>query len=307
MNSDTSKRDAELRQALVSMATLSKYSRPRLSPRVIVASIAAFAVVGALTGGAVAVAATGSNEQSATAIATKVSGLQLVKQQDGTVVGTEFTAAGNGTLVLQLGGKPKGATGWADSVTCEGGGNYSALVDGKADGGGSCDGNGAEARPTTSTTKTLTFQTHGSAQRLTVWATWIALPKIEPSAAQQAEIATGTVSRASYLAGFNRYAGCLAAAGYPLGNVDESAPILNFTVPGGAVDSGADNRCYVSEWAQVDALWQLQNWSSSATANYLRGCLKEAGFTPAATESAMWDQVHASAAASKCMNLPPQN
>ncbi len=46
-------RDRELRNALVSTATLSKYSRLRVSPKLAIAAIATFALVGAATGGTV--------------------------------------------------------------------------------------------------------------------------------------------------------------------------------------------------------------------------------------------------------------
>ena len=87
MNSDdTTMRDHELRRALVSTATLTKYSRRRIAPKVMIVSVAAFALVGALTGGAVAAAASRSQAQTAGAIESETEGRQLAKQQDAVLV-----------------------------------------------------------------------------------------------------------------------------------------------------------------------------------------------------------------------------
>ncbi|MEJ1230136.1 MAG: hypothetical protein WDM88_05160 [Galbitalea sp.] len=268
-----------------------------------IASVAAFAVVGALTGGAVATAATQSQAQTAGAIEAKTDGILLAKQQDATLVGAGFAATGNGRMTIRLGERPVGATGFVAAFRCAGNGDYSEQIDGKVEGGGSC-GSSSEIDPiTTNGDHTLTLVTGSASQQLTIWASWISVPKIEPSAAQLAEVADGVVTRAEYLAAFNRYAGCLAAAGYPLGNVDESATVLDLSIPGAAVDSGVDNRCYASEWQQVDTLWQLQNWSTSASVVMMRQCLADQGITPAATEDAMWNQVLANPTAKKCMDI----
>jgi hypothetical protein len=310
MNSESiSARDQELRSALVSTATLSRYSHLRVSPKVMIASITAFAIVGAVTGGAVAAAATRVSSSSAATSDVQVETILLAKQVDATLVGEPVTGSANGSLRIDLGAKPKGATGYVLGSTCIAPGNYTQTVNGGDLGGGSCSRNGSSPASEIDPVKddkqyVVQFSAAPSAQ-LTAWASWISEPTIRPSAAQQAEIATGVVTRADYLAAFNRYAGCMAAAGYPLGAVDESSTVLNMMVPGAAVDSGVDNRCYVSEWQKVDELWQLQNWRTSTSVVMMQQCLTDQGIKPdLSSEQSLWSQVLANPAAKKCMGVP---
>ena len=66
------------------------------------------------------------------------------------------------------------------------------------------------------------------------------------------------VTDAVYRQGFARYSACMTDAGYPLVFVDESGAIVQYSNTSDAIASGDEERCYASEFAQLDESWQLQ-------------------------------------------------
>lgn len=104
----------------------------------------------------------------------------------------------------------------------------------------------------------------------------------EASEAQAAEISDRVATADEYQAGFQRYRECLSAAGFELTGVEFTNSVYEFGVPNAAVEDGADEVCYVSEFRYTDMLWQntdaVQN--SSDTAQLLRECLQERGIEP---------------------------
>ena len=75
--------------------------------------------------------------------------------------------------------------------------------------------------------------------------------------AQQRAFEDSRVTKAEYHAGFERYKACLADQGYLLSVADVTGPIISYTVPGAAVDSGVDRPCYTRHFRLLDITWQL--------------------------------------------------
>lgn len=101
-----------------------------------------------------------------------------------------------------------------------------------------------------------------------------------PSDEQSAALEDETITRDEYTSAYEQYKACLAAAGFRISEVDSNAVILEYAVPAEAVSSGVDDDCYGTHFALVDAKWQISNFASSETADFLRQCLTEHGVTP---------------------------
>ncbi|WP_454048533.1 hypothetical protein [Cellulomonas sp. Marseille-Q8402] len=56
---------------------------------------------------------------------------------------------------------------------------------------------------------------------------------------------------------YERYVACMDRAGFTVELLDDSGPVLEYRLPGAAVDSGDDERCYAAEFADMDTAWQL--------------------------------------------------
>lgn len=112
------------------------------------------------------------------------------------------------------------------------------------------------------------------------------------SAQLRAALADGRVTFDEYEAGFLRYKDCLSRAGYPLTDVhfDQSKQLYTFVVGAPAVESGADDSCYVQEFEPLDRAWQTDlsrpgNFDATVVSWY-RDCLNEAGVSVPAGMSA---------------------
>ena len=77
--------------------------------------------------------------------------------------------------------------------------------------------------------------------------------------AQRRAFEDGHVKKAEYHAGFERYTACLAEQGFSLSVADVTGPIISYTVPGEAVDSGVDQPCYERHFRLLDITWQLRH------------------------------------------------
>ena len=77
--------------------------------------------------------------------------------------------------------------------------------------------------------------------------------------AQRRAVEDSRVTEAEYRAGFERYRACLADQGFLLGVADGTGPIISYTVPGAAVDSGVDQPCYERHFRLVDIMWQSKH------------------------------------------------
>lgn len=111
------------------------------------------------------------------------------------------------------------------------------------------------------------------------------------SAEQVAAMDDGTVTQAEYEAAFRRYSACLAEEGYTVIEMGVAYDLIDARIPAEAVTSGADEKCYQKEYAQVDAAWQDAHINTSYTAEVVRSCLVNAGVAPAATLLEMQEQL----------------
>jgi hypothetical protein len=73
---------------------------------------------------------------------------------------------------------------------------------------------------------------------------------------QQAAFADLEITRDEYLAGFDRFAACLAGIGASVSGVDRNAEVLDYTVEAGPELSGEAGRCYRFEFFNLDMSWR---------------------------------------------------
>ncbi len=230
-------------------------SRPaRWNRRTIIASIGAFALAGALTGGAVSAVALTRADSGPSELYRQA--LSYVGQ--GTAYGAPFEFEGSGDAAVALGVAPPGATEVMLVIDCRKGADIDVRIDGVLNQYGECSGSGGG--PLTVPGRgahTLTVAAK-DARHYGVLALWMKEAPLPPrSAAQLAALADGVVTHDEYIAGYNRFAGCLTAEGYPMEPTDPAYLETYGAVVSEAVDSGADERCYRSEFDQIDSDWQI--------------------------------------------------
>jgi hypothetical protein len=110
---------------------------------------------------------------------------------------------------------------------------------------------------------------------------------------QASEISDGVATADEYREAFQRYRTCLSAAGFDLVGVRFTQSLYEFGVPDAAVEGGADDECYASEFQFTDMLWQTSDavQNKSDTAHLLRTCLRERGIEPRGTLNEMDSQL----------------
>jgi hypothetical protein len=261
--------DEAVRRVLVRTAGLGTPGRRQPSMRTaalgIVAAVTAFAVAGALTGAAVASASTPNAQQQMIYNANQAAGVGWVVEEDSKLLGQPFTASGTGKLVVNLGERPVGANAIVEASVCSDPGTYNEQVDldqaqTVCDSTNTGIGNVATGDyPVTKGGKHTYVVTTSPGAHYSVWLSWIYYPTLAPSAAEKAAVSDGTVTREEYIAAFNQYLGCMASAGETLTGYDESTPIIQYTVPAADVNSGIEHRCYVTQFGEVDAMWQTED------------------------------------------------
>jgi hypothetical protein len=266
MTSDQDERTHQLRDLLVQTATKStrEKNRPWRLVALVVAVAFASGATGAISAAAIATAAPYSDKVIASMAVS-------VARPNSVPLGRPHYVLSTSTMTIDLGETPATATGVAMRLECGAEGSFSVLIDGKTDVTVACTredtlrgGGGGFAAPVAGPGRhsvTFLISDRGG---VAAWLTWIREPPMpSTSLRQQAEMADDTVTRDEYLAAFNRYVGCVGEAGYWIDGGNPSAVILSFSIPTAAIDSGADERCYVSEFQQVDTKWQLQNQDAS--------------------------------------------
>ena len=286
-------RDQELRRMLVATSAAVP-ARPRRRGTVI-ASIAAFVVAGALTGGAVSALALSADEQTATVSIEEL--MSRVVYDDAQLFGTPFVLSGQGDTTVQLGSAPEGAQQLAVVFRCEESGTFRVRVDGQQQSDIGCSesghGGGGYNLITGDGEHTLTIDTDG-AKHFALWASWATRGiEPEPSESQAAALSDGVVSQTEYREGFGRYSACMLDAGHPLGGVDQSGTIFTYINSSDAVTSGVEGRCYALEFRLLDSAWQVQNEDTSETANLIGACLTARGITPESTMEGKHRQLEA--------------
>jgi hypothetical protein len=297
-----SDRTAELRRALVATAGAAPYLRPRPRRKVVIASIAAFALAGALTGGAVSTAAATSNSDAALGRLMQLEARAQLKENNGHLVGSPFVFEGSGKKSFDLGEAPAGANSVVEVFQCLDAGRFDGSLDSSpaSDIPLSCSRADTQGSPT-ATTETIkgqgdhkfTIDSRDSAQ-YAVWLSWAYVPVVTASPAQAAALSDGQVTRAEYVAAYNRYAGCMAALGYPIGDVPQSTIVISYAIVTAAVSDGADATCYPREYKQVDTKWQIEYEQTSIGARAIADCLVAHGLTPTGSPEDMIGQLQSS-------------
>lgn len=219
------------------------------------AAIAAFAIAGAATGGAVSAAALARPDSPSVSV-TKDMFLGLLR--GGHTVGALISQTTTGSTEIDLGPRPVGATGIVTALQCGGDGGYLQTVGGEAQLHQQCASNelsgvSTDLDPTTSTVSMdadpgLTY---------TIWVQWFTTPApAQPSSAQQAAVADGVITEAEWHATVDRFAACMSGAGYPLLSYDYDP--FSFGMSTDAERTGAVERCEQSELDQVEKIWGAQ-------------------------------------------------
>lgn len=106
----------------------------------------------------------------------------------------------------------------------------------------------------------------------------------------------GTVTRREYVSGFKAFEECMNVEDFHLNSVREIGGIFEFNIPGQAVKSGVDQRCYLTHFAFVDATWQFENTEERAFIERVNRCL---GFDLANTSATPTTRVEAERALSE--------
>lgn len=95
----------------------------------------------------------------------------------------------------------------------------------------------------------------------------------------------GEVTQEEYNAGFERFRVCLRDAGYEMRDVELIGVVWEGGIPKEAVDSGAEEECYIREYKFVDVIWQVSNQDDTEALHRMNYCLGIRGLATATTLS----------------------
>jgi len=216
------------------------------------AAIAAFALAGAATGGAVSAAALTRADPPTTVAQDMFLGLL----RGGHTVGPLLSRPVTGSTTLDLGARPANATGVAIYLNCGGSGGFVATVGGERELRQECDKNSGIGFSTDNdpTATTVSIDADGGLS-YTIWAQWFTTPApARPSSAQQAAVADGTVTEAEWHEAVDRFAACMSGAGFPLLSYEYDP--FSYGMSTDAERTGAVERCQQSELSTVEKIWE---------------------------------------------------
>ncbi len=241
---------AAIRAGLVDRVTA---RRPRRLP--VWAAVAAFALAGAATGGAISAAALTRTDPPGVS-ATQDMFLGLMR--GGHPVGPLLSRPATGSVQLELGARPANATGIAMSMTCGGAGGFVATVGGERELRQQCDSHSGIGFSTDNDPTTTNVSIDADAGLgYTIWAQWFTTPApAKPSAAQQAAAADGVVTEAEWHETVDRFAACMSGAGFPLLSYEYDP--FSYGMSTDAERTGAVERCQQSELSDVEKIWDAQ-------------------------------------------------
>jgi hypothetical protein len=120
------------------------------------------------------------------------------------------------------------------------------------------------------------------------------------SSLQKKDLSDGTVTQDEYNSAFEHYKACLAKAGFEIIDNGVIDNVRQYLVPQAAEAGGVDDRCYVYNFGQVDAAWQIAHQDSSQEAADYRACLVGLKITPATTLVGMQAQIDKVPARERC-------
>jgi hypothetical protein len=266
----TESRDQMLRRMLVATVDASA-APPRPRRQLVVASVAAFTLAGALTGGAVASVAT---PERTGALGDMVEiGAPYMLDDDVQILGVPLVITAGQSSQLDLGVAPASADGLAIALYCLGPGSFRVLLDGQLETGADCDEDSPTGVPGGGGGGVIDIRNGRAPELLAVearsgayalWAAWVDRPEpVGPSAAQQEAMADGVVTREEYLVGFDRYVACMAGIGFEVYVSSRDSEIVSYAIPGSAGRSGDANRCYEVEFHYIDMDWQVAHPQTS--------------------------------------------
>jgi hypothetical protein len=284
---DQDARDAELRRLLVATSDLVPLMRPRPSRRVVAVLAVGCVLAGSLTGGAIAVAAQTGTPSGATNYELSEAAQTLTTSSVGTLLGTPIAETATGDLEVPLTAAPARANNLVIGFECQDPGTYTVKLDSKVVAREKCGpvaplsgiGNGdvvypdagrpgvvqrvtlfvgapsAVLIPTSPDAVALTIAGPND-RRFAVWVSSVRIPPLTPTAAEQAELADGVVTRDEYEAAMNRFFGCLTAKGFSVSDVDLKGPMIGFVFDSSnPAAAGASTVCFDTEAEGVHAKW----------------------------------------------------
>ncbi len=113
-------------------------------------------------------------------------------------------------------------------------------------------------------------------------------------ASQREALADGDVTFDEYRAGFDSFVACVKKAGYDIDEIGVGNDrLINYSIPGTAMDAGIAESCYEDHFRLLDIEWQIANRDFSDEADRTRACLTVMGETPKATLDEMDAQLAA--------------
>jgi hypothetical protein len=253
-------RARQLRQTLVATANLGPYVRRRPPLKLVIGAITAFVLAGALTGGGIAAATTADPTVSDAQAQAAASAKLEVGVRGGSLLGKPFVVTTAGNTAIQLGHAPRGATDVVEGFGCIDSGDFASVLDSRrfavfAD----CGSGSGEFGSTHVSVPGMQVVDIRAAKgtRFTAWISWAKIPKLVASAAQKAALSDQIVSRDEVIAAFSRYEGCMGALGHPM-NRSLSTIVPPDSATSAEVVDGSDERCFVTEYRDVDEHWQLE-------------------------------------------------
>jgi hypothetical protein len=261
MSSEVPTRDEALRRVLVATVDSTRApERRRWDPAV--ASVGAFALAGALTGGTLATVNAPQADTIRYDAPLEISRPSII-DDDAVILGTPLTVTGRESTVIDLGVAPDAATGLVVEVYCLEPGFYRVKLDGHPFTEVACTAESERPEVVMSAVQVIdgapprAILIERDSGGYLVWAAWIDQPAdAAPSSLQQEALADGVVTREEYEAGFDRYVACMAELGFHVNVIDAGTETIWYSIPGDAGNSGAANRCYEAEFDLVDMAWQ---------------------------------------------------
>lgn len=219
------------------------------------AAIAAFALAGAATGGAVSAAALAHSDRPS---ATITQDMFLGLLRGGHVVGPLLSRPVTGSTTLDLGARPANATGVVTFMKCNGSGGFVATVGGDNELRQQCNENSGMGFSTdTDPTTTNVSIDADPGLSYTIWAQWFTTPApAQPSAAQQAAVADGVITESEWHETVDRFAACMSGAGFPVLSYEYDP--FSFGMSSDAERTGAVERCEQSELSAAEKIWEAQ-------------------------------------------------
>jgi len=247
----TIERDTHLRALLTEQVGRPMATRFRT---LAVTAVVAFVLGGGMVGGALSAAA--GVFAPAEPPARDMPGMVFDQLLDGGhTTGPLATYEGSDEIALDLGERPVDATGIAVYVQCRGTGAFEQVTGGQSS-TGTCDPSAGFGQSTTTPpTDSIVSIIPAAPFEYTVWAQWIATPSpAEPSAAQVAAVADGTITDAERADAIERFTTCLSGSGFDV-DIDTTGDTLSYSSTIAAFNSGVISRCLEAEIEQVELMW----------------------------------------------------